>query len=135
VKGEAGPVLALSTAATVEDAERIGRALVDGGAAACVNVVPGVVSIYRWKGEVHRDAEALLVIKTRGERLGDLEAALLRAHSYEVPELIALRIADGHEPYLAWLEENVRSQAVSPRSRPAPARGRPPGPRRLRSRR
>ena len=115
----------------MEDAERIGRALVDAGLAACVNVVPGVVSVYRWKGEVQRDAEALLVIKTMGERLEEMKAALLAAHPYEVPELIAFEIAAGHEPYLAWLAASVAASKL--RSTRVP--GRPPGPRRPRSRR
>ncbi len=101
-------ILALSTVATPEDAERIATALVERGLAACVNVVPGVVSVYRWKGEVHRDEERLLVIKTRGERFEALREALVSLHPYEVPEVLALPIAGGHAPYLAWLDESVR---------------------------
>ena len=103
-----GPVVALSTVATAEDAERIARSLVENGFAACVNVVPGVVSFYRWKGRLERDAEMLLVIKTRGERFEELRAALLAAHPYELPELVALPISAGHEPYLEWLAASVR---------------------------
>ena len=103
-----GPVVALSTVATTEDAERIARSLVEKGVAACVNVVPGVVSFYRWKGRLERDAEVLLVIKTRGESFEALKTALLAEHPYEVPELVALPIAAGHEPYLAWLADSVR---------------------------
>ncbi|MFI5325135.1 MAG: divalent-cation tolerance protein CutA [Candidatus Rokuibacteriota bacterium] len=103
-----GPVVALSTVATAEDAERIARSLVEKGVAACVNVVPGVVSFYRWKGRLERDAEVLLVIKTRGERFEDLKAALLAEHPYEVPELVALPIAAGHERYLEWLTDSVK---------------------------
>ena len=104
-----GPVVALSTVATTEDAERIARSLVEKGVAACVNVVAGVVSFYRWKGRLERDAEVLLVIKTRGERFEDLKAALLAEHPYEVPELVALPITGGHERYLEWLADSVRS--------------------------
>jgi periplasmic divalent cation tolerance protein len=103
-----GPVVALSTVATAEDAERIARSLVEKGVAACVNVVPGVVSFYRWKGKLERDAEMLLVIKTTGERFEALKAALLAEHPYEVPELIALPVAAGHERYLEWLADSVR---------------------------
>ena len=103
-----GPVIALSTVATAEDAERIARYLVDKGVAACVNVVPGVLSFYRWKGRLERDAEMLLVIKTRGERFEELKAALLAEHPYEVPELVALPIAGGHDRYLEWLADSVR---------------------------
>ena len=100
-------VVALSTAGTAEDAERIARALVERRLAACVNVVSGVVSVYRWKGEVRRDEERLLVIKTRAERLEALRQALVEIHPYEVPELVALPIEAGHAPYLAWLDEGV----------------------------
>jgi periplasmic divalent cation tolerance protein len=100
-------VVALSTAGTAEDAERIARALVESRLAACVNVVPGVVSVYRWKGEVCRDEERLLVIKTRADRLEALRGALVGLHPYEVPELLALPVAAGHAPYLAWLDESV----------------------------
>jgi len=102
-----GRLVALSSVATAEDAERIARALVERRLAACVNVVPGVVSHYRWKGELCRDEERLLVIKTRAERVGELRAALVELHPYEVPELVALEISAGLEPYLAWLDEQV----------------------------
>jgi len=102
-----GRVVALSTAGTAEDAERIARALVERRLAACVNVVPGVVSVYRWKGEVHRDEERLLVIKTRTSKLDLLREALCAMHPYELPELVALPIEAGHEPYLAWLDDSV----------------------------
>jgi periplasmic divalent cation tolerance protein len=146
-----GAVLALSTAATEEDAEGIALALVEKRVAACVNVVPGVGSTYRWKGGVERATEVLLVIKTRAERLEDLKAALLAVHLYEVPELIAFEIGDGLSPYLEWLAASVglyveparatpasRPAAASKpaaRSRPVPAPGRPPGRSRPRSRR
>jgi periplasmic divalent cation tolerance protein len=102
-----GPVVALSTVATLADAERIARALVDRGLAACVSLVPGVVSIYRWQGEVQREQESLLVIKTRAEALEPLRAALVSLHPYEVPELVAWPITAGHEPYLRWIDESV----------------------------
>src|SRR6266545_3966948 len=101
-------IVALSTVATSEDAERIATALVERGLAACVNVVPGLVSIYRWKGAVEREEERLLVIKTRAERFEALRDALLELHPYEVPELLALPVEAGHAAYLAWLDESVR---------------------------
>jgi periplasmic divalent cation tolerance protein len=125
-----GRYLVLSTVARAEDAERIGRALVEGGLAACVNVLPAVTSIYRWKGKVEREEERLLLIKTRAERFAALRETLVALHPYEVPEVIALPITDGHAPYLEWLDESV-----NPRRRPARAAGRPAGPRRPRSRR
>ena len=101
-------VVAVSTVNKPEDAERIARALVERGLAACVNVVPGVVSIYRWKGQIEREGELLLVIKTRTERIEALREALVTLHPYEVPELIVLPIMGGHAPYLAWLDENTK---------------------------
>ena len=101
-------VLALSTVGKPEDAERIARALVERGLAACVNVVPGLVSVYRWKDRLEREDELLLLIKTRAERLEALREALLAVHPYEVPELIVLPIQGGHAPYLAWLDDNTK---------------------------
>ena len=101
-------VVALSTVGKSEDAERIARALVEGRLAACVNVVPGVASFYRWKGEVCHDEEWLLVIKTRAEKVEALREALVSLHPYELPELVALPIEAGHAPYLAWLDESLR---------------------------
>ena len=123
-------LLALSTVGSAQDAERLARALVERRLAACVNVVPGVVSHYRWKGELQREQERLLVIKTRAERMSALRAALVELHPYELPELVAFEITAGSEPYLKWLDEGVRARA--PRAR---ARGLSPGPRRPRSRR
>ena len=101
-------LVALSTVATALDAERIATALVERGLAACVNVVPGVTSFYRWKGAVERDLELLLVIKTRADRFEALREALVSMHPYELPELIALPVEGGSLPYLAWLDEATR---------------------------
>lgn len=98
-------VVALSTVATASDAERIARALVERRLVACVNVVPGVVSIYRWQGEVRKDQEWLLVMKTSAEALEPLRAALVSLHPYEVPELVAWPITAGHDPYLRWIDD------------------------------
>jgi periplasmic divalent cation tolerance protein len=102
-----GPVVVLSAVGKREDAERIAEALVRERLAACVNVVPGVVSVYRWKGRVERDDELLLVVKTRAEKVEELRARLLDLHPYELPEVVVLAVAGGHEPYLDWIAENV----------------------------
>ncbi len=101
-------MLVLSTVARPEDAEGIARVLVERGLAACVNIVPGVVSFYRWKGAVQRDEERLLLIKTRADRFEALRAAVVSLHPYEVPEAIAIPVEAGHRPYLDWLDESVR---------------------------
>lgn len=118
-------VVVLSTVARPEDAERIAHALVERRLAACVNVVPGLVSVYRWKGAVERGAEVLLVVKTRTERLPALREVLVDLHPYEVPELVALPVEDGHPPYLAWLDESVSPATPPPGPGPGRRRGRP----------
>jgi periplasmic divalent cation tolerance protein len=100
-------IVALSTVGNAADAQRIGRALVERRLAACVNVVPGVTSIYNWKGGISTDSELLLVIKTRREKLDEVRSALLELHPYQVPELVALAIEGGHDPYLEWIEDSV----------------------------
>ena len=96
-------IVVLSTVPSVEKAAEIGRALVEAGLAACVIVVPEVRSIYRWQGAICDEPEVLCIIKTRRERIEELRAALVARHPYEVPEVIALDIAEGHPAYLAWL--------------------------------
>ena len=100
--------MALTTAPSAEKAAEIARALVTEGLAACVNIVPGVRSIYAWKGEIVDDAEALCVVKTRADRVEALRARLVALHPYEVPELVVLDVTGGHEPYLSWVEESSR---------------------------
>ncbi len=104
---EPGIVVALTTVGAAADAERLARALVEGRLAACVNVVPGVVSTYRWKGAVERDEEQLLVVKTRADRIDALREALVTLHPYELPEFVVLPVEAGHAPYLAWVRESV----------------------------
>jgi periplasmic divalent cation tolerance protein len=106
-----GHVVVLSTVGKLEDAERIARALVERGLAACVNVVPAVTSIYRWKGKLEQDEERLLVIKTGAERYPALREALVALHPYEVPEVLALPVADGHPPYLEWLDASINEDS------------------------
>jgi periplasmic divalent cation tolerance protein len=100
-------LLVLTTVARAEDAERIAEALVERRLAACVNVLPGVRSIYRWKGAVERDEERLLVVKTRADRFDALRDAILALHPYEVPEVVAVPIEAGSPAYLRWLDESV----------------------------
>lgn len=99
--------LVFSTVASAEDGERIARALVERRVAACVNVVPGLTSFYRWEGRVQQDEERLLVIKTRADRFEELRSVLVDLHPYEVPEVIALPITAGHPAYLSWLDASV----------------------------
>lgn len=85
-------------------AERIAQALVQERLAACVQVVPGVASTYRWQGEVQRTSEVLLLIKTTRARIAALEDRLPRLHPYDLPELIVMEATGGLRGYLDWVE-------------------------------
>lgn len=86
-----------------DEAPNLARKLVEARVCACVNVLGGVRSIYRWKGAVSDDEEALLIIKTTADRLDVLRAKIVELHSYDLPEVIALDVAGGHVPYLEWV--------------------------------
>jgi len=101
-------ITALVTASNEDEAAAIAKAIVGERLAACANIIRNVRSIYRWEGEVQDDPEVLMVIKTRMELFGRLEARVRELHSYEVPEIIALNIETGSEPYLRWLGENAK---------------------------
>lgn len=88
--------------------ERIATAIVQEGLAACVNVVPGLTSIYRWQGKVENAAECLLVIKTVADRFDALRERIRALHPYELPEVIALPITAGDPAYLNWITENTQ---------------------------
>ena len=102
------PLLVLVTAGSHAEAEAIAGALVAERLAACVNVVPGITSIYRWQGEVQRDQEWLLLVKSRRDVLEDLVRRVRELHSYDLPETIALPLVGGSAPYLEWLVGEVR---------------------------
>ena len=99
--------IVLTTCGNAADAERIARELLERRLAACVNILPGVRSLYRWKGAVEDDAEWLLLVKTTEGALEGLKAAFREVHPYDVPELVVLPIEDGSAAYLGWLGEQV----------------------------
>ncbi len=100
-------LLVLVTVPTVAEGERIGRALVEGRHAACVNVVPGLRSVYRWQGAVESADEALLLVKTTREAFGRAAAAVRALHPYSLPEIVALPLSAGLAAYLAWIDEGT----------------------------
>jgi periplasmic divalent cation tolerance protein len=95
------------TCPTEEEAGRIANDLVASGLAACVNLLPAVESIYRWQGTVEKAREILLIIKTTERQFAGIRDRIGELHSYEVPEMIALPVVSGSEPYLAWLRAQV----------------------------
>ena len=98
--------IVLVTAPDVEDGQKIARKLVSDQLAACVNLLPGMTSIYTWEGEICEESEVLLIIKTRADLFETLSLTVQAEHPYEVPEIIALPIIDGDRDYLKWLEES-----------------------------
>jgi periplasmic divalent cation tolerance protein len=89
-----------------DQARKIAAGLVEGRLAACAQILP-VESVYRWRGKLERDREHLVVVKTLAACLPALERLVTRAHSYEVPEILALPVAWAHAPYAEWLRESV----------------------------
>ena len=107
---------ALELHVTMPDAERaasLARALVGEGLAACVNVVPGVRSIYAWEGRIQEDEEVLCLIKTRPELYARVQARILALHPYEVPEILAFVADDGSPKYLEWLRTSTPGGAAT----------------------
>ena len=103
-------VVVFVTSPSVEAGQTMARALVAERLAACVNVVPGVRSVFFWEGRVQEEVEALLVIKTRREGYAAVERRVLELHPYSVPEVLALPVDTGSAAYLAWVGETVRRQ-------------------------
>lgn len=88
-------------------AGEMARTLVEEGLAACVTVVGGVTSVYRWEGETRGDDEALMVVKTSIERVRALRERVVELHSYELPEVLVVPVVDGYRPYLEWVCDEV----------------------------
>ena len=100
-------IVVLITAGKEEDAAEIAKEIVRDRLAACVNIVRGVRSIYRWQGKTEDEGEVLMVVKTRRALFADLAKRVKELHSYSVPEIIGLPIVEGSEDYLRWLGEET----------------------------
>ena len=101
------PYLLLSTTSSRKNAEKIAHVLIQEKLAACVNIIPNVGSIYRWRGTIDQARELLLVIKTDSRSLKEVEKAIRKYHPYKIPEVIGWPITWGYQPYLKWLVGSV----------------------------
>lgn len=110
MKKSAGQVLViLVTAVNQEEAVRIGEGMVNAKLAACANIIPGIRSIYRWKGRVVKAQEVLLILKSTKPRYHALERAIKAMHTYETPEIIALPVKEGLNLYIRWVRSETHS--------------------------
>lgn len=100
-------IVVFVTCASDKEGEKIGQALLQEKLAACVNIVPGLKSSFRWKGKISTAEEVLLMIKTQDTLFEKLKKRVMELHSYEVPEIIALGILAGNEKYLDWLKKET----------------------------
>jgi periplasmic divalent cation tolerance protein len=104
-------IVVVSTVGNEEQANLIARELVARRQAACVNVIPGIKSFYRWQGEICHDSELLLVVKTLAAEYEAVAATIRELHSYEVPEILSFNIVGGDPPFLEWLAASVDKDA------------------------
>jgi len=104
---DSSAILVLCTCPDQDSAEKISQQLITTHAAACVNMVPGIRSCYRWQGKVETSSEVLLLIKAGADRYELLQETILKLHPYELPEIIAVPIDQGHRAYLDWITENT----------------------------
>lgn len=100
-------IVVFITASSKKEAEKIANALVDKRLAACVNIVRAIESIYTWKGKKERSNEILLIAKSKKENFKKIAAEVKKLHSYEIPEIISMKITDGSKDYLDWIDKAV----------------------------
>ena len=102
-------IIVFITASSEKEADIIAGNLIDSKVAACVNIIPGVKSVYTWKGKKETAQECLLFVKTKKENFPELESMVKGLHSYETPEIISVLIDDGEEKYLNWIKEATKN--------------------------
>jgi periplasmic divalent cation tolerance protein len=110
MESQSDPIVVLITAPNSEEAIRLADMLVGAHLAACVQILPEMESVYRWQGKIERQPEILLIAKTIRSRFDELEREIRALHSYDTPEIVALPILAGSEPYLRWLTEQANPQ-------------------------
>ena len=106
-------ILVLITASSMEEGEKIAGALVEEGLAACCNIIHGIRSVFKWKGEICKENEVLLLVKSKASIFERLKKRVKTLHSYETPEIIAFSIKDGLKAYLNWIDEVILPSSSS----------------------
>ena len=101
------PIVVFLTASSGEEATRLADLLIGAHLAACVQILPEMESVYRWQGNIERQSEILLIVKTTAAKFADLEREVRVLHSYETPEIIAIPLVAASTPYLQWLTANL----------------------------
>ena len=104
MSADTGIRILFSTAPNVDEAEAIASKLVENKIAACCNIIPGISSVYFWKGEVRKDAEVLIIIKAITNNIDEIIRQITNIHSYELPEIIAIPVSDGEDEYINWVK-------------------------------
>jgi len=99
--------IAYITCSDSEEARRIGRSLVKNRLAACVNIIPGMESLYWWKGKIEEGKEAVLLAKTRTGLMQELTAEVKRLHSYDIPCVVSVPVSEGNKEFLDWIEKET----------------------------
>ncbi len=107
------PVLVYTTYPSLVEAEQAGRSLVEKGLAACVNILPGMRSIYRWQGNVEQAEEVVMIVKTRAAQKEAVAAEVKRIHSYDTPAILFLPAEGGNTDYIQWIVSESSGQAIS----------------------
>ena len=105
-------MLVLTSLGNRQQARELARELVSRRLAACVNLIPGVESCYRWQGEIHTDEELLLLIKTHPDRFDALTEAIRELHPYDLPEILSFRASGGEPAFLSWIADSVRESGT-----------------------
>jgi periplasmic divalent cation tolerance protein len=100
-------LIVFNTCPSQDVAETVASALVEKNLAACVNILPGITSVYSWQGKIEKDREVLLMIKTHHERYGAVEEEICKLHPYELPEVVSVSIDKALPDYLSWISENL----------------------------
>jgi periplasmic divalent cation tolerance protein len=101
--------IVLTTCGSQEEAEKIAHHMIERHVAACVNIVPKITSIYRWKDKIESQSEWLLLIKTNADHVARVREAITVLHSYELPECVVLAMEDGSEQYLKWMDDSLKA--------------------------